>query len=185
MNQVLGHYEVTRCRAKDLPFLAGIELAAAKLLAGKAPESVLMETTSHDALQEALTRGHLWVALKNDIPVGFAHVELLEPGVAHLKEIDVHPGHGRKGIGTCLIAELCDWAARRGYQAITLTTFRDVPWNMPFYERLGFRALLDEDLSPSLIGVLRDEAIRGLNLSNRVAMRRSLNSSALTFAKLS
>ena len=40
-----------------------------------------------------------------------------------------------------LVLQVCDWAAGNGYASVTLTTFRDVPWNMPFYERLGFRVI--------------------------------------------
>jgi hypothetical protein len=41
--------------------------------------------------------------------------------------------------------ELHAWAQRHGLAALTLTTFTDVPWNMPYYERLGFRHLCDID----------------------------------------
>jgi GNAT superfamily N-acetyltransferase len=117
----------------------------------------------------------LWVARTADEhPVGFAHLELLEPSSVHLKEIDVRPQHGRRGIGTRLISTLCLWALKNGFEAVTLTTFRYVPWNMPFYARLGFRALSDNELSPALMKILEGEADRGLDRSRRVAMRRLL-----------
>src|SRR5215467_682300 len=84
-------YSITLARPHDLPLLPPIELAAAKLLAEHASESVLGETSSQDDLKRAQSQGLLWVALANNVPVGFAHVELIEPSVAHLKEIDVHP----------------------------------------------------------------------------------------------
>ncbi len=93
-------YTITHARQKDLPKLAAIELAAAELLAGHAPDSVLRETTSLEEFTHAQVQGHLWVALVNDVPLGFAHVGILEPLVAHLKEVDVHPDHGHRGIGT-------------------------------------------------------------------------------------
>lgn len=94
---------IIRARRSDLPRLPAIELAAAKLLVGYAPDAVLAEATSLDEFQHAHRRGHLWVALIKTVPVGFAHVEVLEPSVAHLKEIDVHPDHGQRGIGTRLV----------------------------------------------------------------------------------
>lgn len=154
--------------------LPSIELAAARLLAGQAPESVLAETTSQIEFEDARRHGHLWVARADDTPVGFAHVKVLEPGAAHLEEIDVHPKHGRRGIGTRLVNAVCEWAAREGCASITLTTFRDVPWNMPFYERLGFRMISPAVLSPTLRSILRDEARRGLDPARRVAMRREV-----------
>jgi GNAT superfamily N-acetyltransferase len=165
-------YRITAARANDLPLLPAIELAAARLLAGHAPESVLTETTSDEELKEALLLGHLWVALADDVPVGFAHVKVLEPTVAHLEEIDVHPEHGRRGLGTKLVMAVCAWAARDGYRSVTLTTFRDLPWNMPFYARLGFQVIVPEEFSPALRSVIEDETRRGLDPRRRVAMRR-------------
>ena len=89
-------YDITIARPKDLPMLPSIELAAARLLSGHAPESVLSEATSQDDFERSLSEGRLWVALSDDVPVGFAQVKILEPRVAHLDEIDVHPDHGRR-----------------------------------------------------------------------------------------
>ena len=100
-------YTITAARVEDLARLSAIELAAARLLAGHAPESVLNETTSLDVLKRAQREGRLWVALADDVPVGFAHVEVIEPEAAHLEEIDVHPDHGRRGLGAKLIRQVC------------------------------------------------------------------------------
>jgi GNAT superfamily N-acetyltransferase len=168
-----SQYRITAARARDLHRLPLIERAAAALLVGHAPASVLAETTSHEELRDALSRGHLWVALRDDTPVGFAHVVVREPGVAHLEEIDVDPAHGRRGLGRRLVYAVCDWAAAEGYRFVTLTTFRDVPWNMPFYARLGFEVVPVDELSPALLSLVRDEARRGLDSRRRVVMRRT------------
>ena len=173
VNVTTPAYTVTTARAKDLSLLASIELAAARLLAGHAPESLLTETTPDAVLNAAQAHGHLWVALAEDVPVGFAHVELLEPSVAHLEEIDVHREHGRRGLGKRLVMAVCAWAATTGCRAVTLTTFRDVPFNMPFYARLGFEVIPPEELSSALRAVVEDETRRGLDPARRVAMRRS------------
>jgi GNAT superfamily N-acetyltransferase len=165
-------YRIAAARPSDLSMLPTIELAAATLLAGHAPESVLTETTTQAALKDAQQRGHLWVALADSIPVGFAHLKVLAPGVAHLEEIDVHPEHGRRGLGTRLVTTVCGWAATNGYPYVTLTTFRNVPWNMPFYARLGFEQIPPAELSPALLSVIEDETRRGLDPDRRVAMRR-------------
>ena len=89
---------------------------------------------------------------------------------AHLAEIDVLPAHGRRGLGTRLVEEVCHWAASAGYESVTLTTFRDVPWNMPFYERLGFRVVAGAGRSAALRAIVEDETRRGLDPSRRVAM---------------
>src|SRR5689334_19477896 len=90
-------YTVTLARIDDLPRLPAIELAAGRLLEGHAPDSVLNETTDPLLFEKAQREGHLWVALADDEPVGFALIGLLEPGVVHLEEVDVHPVHGRRG----------------------------------------------------------------------------------------
>ena len=156
-------YTITQARREDLAALPVIELAAARLLAGHAPDAVLNETTSEDVLKAAQGRGQLWVALADEVPVGFAHIEVIEPTVAHLEEIDVHPQHGRRGLGTRLVRAVCAWAVASGYHSVTLTTFRDVPWNMPFYARLGFEVIPSEALSPALRSVVLDETRRGLD----------------------
>jgi GNAT superfamily N-acetyltransferase len=168
-----SEYVITAARPCDLPFLPAIELAAAQLLAGHAPESVLQDTTSPRDFQRAHHKGHLWVALHGDEPVGFAHVELLEPAIAHLKELDVHPKHGRRGIGTRLVLTVYEWARSSGFTYVTLTTFRDVPWNMPFYAKLGFEVIPPDKRSPRLLSILREEIRRGLDAACRVAMQRS------------
>lgn len=167
-------YTITAARQQDVTELAAIELAAARLLVGFAPESVLNETTSLTVLERAQREERLWVALDDDVPVGFAHLEVIEPDAIHLEEIDVHPSHGRRGLGTKLICRVCDWASSKGYRAVTLTTFRDVPWNLPFYSRLGFSVVPPERLSVSLGAIVVAETCRGLDPSRRVVMKRRL-----------
>jgi GNAT superfamily N-acetyltransferase len=166
-------YDITTARPQDLSRLPAIELAAARLLAGHAPESVLHETTDRDVLQQAQQEGRMCVALADDVAVGFAYVEVIDGDTAHLEEIDVDPAHGRRGLGTQLVAQVCDWAADHGYASVTLTTFRDVPWNMPFYARLGFELVPRAQLSPALAAIVDDETQRGLDPARRVVMRRA------------
>src|SRR4051812_22327341 len=102
-------YTITAARPEDLAWLPAIELAAARLLEGHAPESVLIETTSLEALNTARREGHLWVALSDDVPVGFAQVAVIERDAVHLEEVDVHPDHGRRGLGAALVLRVCEW----------------------------------------------------------------------------
>ena len=167
-------YEIISARRKDVSYLAAIELAAARMLSGHAPESVLKETTSQQELLEAQRQGHLWVALEHDRPVGFVHVKVLEPEGVHLEEIDVHPEHGRRGIGAHLVKAVFRWATANGYRWVRLTTFREPAWNMPFYARLGFAEIPSDELTPALIAIIEDETQRGLDPNRRVAMRFAL-----------
>lgn len=171
-------YSVIAARPRDLPVLPGIELAAARLLVGHAPESVLSEATSAADFERACRDGHLWVALYGDTPVGFAHVKVFETGVAHLEELDVHPAHGRRGLGRRLVETARDWAMRKQFQSITLSTFRDVPWNMPFYAKLGFTVVPSAELTPALEWLVDNETRRGLDVERRVIMRLLLREHA-------
>jgi GNAT superfamily N-acetyltransferase len=172
----MSKYTIETARPRDLPFLPSIELAAAQLLAGYAPASVLADTTNPDVLERARADGRVFVALADDVPVGFAHVAIDELADVHLEELDVHPSHGRRGLGTRLVLAVCGWAADGRYTAVTLTTFRDPPWNMPFYGRLGFDIIPSTALSPALRAVVAGETRRGLDPSHRVVMRRRCGS---------
>ena len=79
----------------------------------------------------------LVVLVSGDPPVGLARVDALAGG-AHLEQLSVHPDHTRRGIGRALLQAACRWAATNGYDDITLATYRDIPWNGPFYASEGF-----------------------------------------------
>lgn len=164
-------YSIVPARAADLAALPAIELAAAALFKGYIRLSPDIEFTPPEEFVRAHARGHLWVALTEDRPVGFALVETLDSGQPHLEEIDVLPEHGRGGVGTALVRAVCEWVKASGHAAITLTTFRNVPWNMPFYARMGFVEVPADQLSAELAAIVRYEEGRGLSPRLRVVMR--------------
>ena len=172
-------YSVTCARPRDLAALPAIERAAARLLEGRVPDSILDEATSIADLADLQATGRLWVALAGDVPVGFAIVILLDDGTPHLEEIDVHPDHGRRGLGASLVRAVCDWVVRSGYPGSTLTTFRDVAWNMPFYAKMGFSVVPLERVTAPVAAIVRHETARGLDPGRRVVMRW-IGSPALT-----
>ena len=167
---MIPSYVIRPARAEHIERLADIELAAARLLVGHAPEHVLLETTPASMLRSAVDERRLWVATMDDEPVGFAHVELLADDVAHLEEIDVHPRYGRRGIGTALVREVCAWARASAFRLLTLTTFRAPRWNMPFYAGLGFSEVPRREWRPELERVVANETARGLDPTTRVVM---------------
>ena len=168
-------YRITTGRVWDVPYLNAIELEAAQLLRDHAPQSVLEETTSEAHFLHAQAACRLWVALAGDVPVGFALVAMLAADLPHLEEIDVAPSHGRRGLGTALVRAVCGWTRQSGYPEITLTTFRAVPWNMPFYSRFGFEEVSAGDLRPEIAAAVAEEASRGLDPHRRVVMRYRAN----------
>jgi ribosomal protein S18 acetylase RimI-like enzyme len=96
-------YSIRSARAEHIPALSAIELVAAQLLKGHAPESVLAETTDERTFADAVRDGRLWVASTGNKPVAFALVRMLADDLPHLEKIDVDPSHGRRGLGTALV----------------------------------------------------------------------------------
>ncbi|MGY0005755.1 GNAT family N-acetyltransferase [Micromonospora sp. I033] len=131
-----------------------------------------MPPLPREVLAAAQRAGRLRVAVDAaDRPVAFVAVELVD-GCAHVQQLSVDPGHARRGIGRGLLDDVAGWAAGRGLPALTLTTFRSVPWNGPYYARCGFRELAGAEVTPGLAGLLAAEAALGLDPADRVAMRR-------------
>lgn len=93
-------------------------------------------------------------------------------GFGHVEQVSLLPSHARRGVGRALIETVGEWAAERGLSGLTLTTFAEVPWNAPYYERLGFRVLADDEQGPALREIRRAEIARGLDRWPRVAMVR-------------
>jgi len=172
-------YAIRLAEPDDIPSLASVERRAVRLFDGWTGETGLtpetLETVSSvEELDGARQAGHLWVATSRDEIVGFAQAMILD-GVAHLDEIDVVPEHMRKGVGSRLIEAVCQWAGNAGYSKITLSTFRDVPWNRPFYESRGFRVVDPGGLPPQHRDLVAKEHSRGLRADLRVIMERPLN----------
>jgi GNAT superfamily N-acetyltransferase len=168
---VHDRYSIRLARPCDLAALPAIERAAAELFHDFAPEAIDSDVTSEQEFAHAQASSQLWVALCDDAAVGFALVDLMPSGLPHLEEIDVHPRHGRQGLGTALVRTVCRWVEESGHPSLTLTTFRGVRWNMPFYARMGFEAVPAEALSDEMIALVMDEATRGLAPEKRVVMR--------------
>jgi ribosomal protein S18 acetylase RimI-like enzyme len=118
-----------------------------------------------------------WVATEDGEVVGFIVTEVVD-GCAHIDEIAVAPVAGRRGHGTALLEQAQRWAARQQLPAVTLTTFRDVAWNGPWYVKQGFRELADHEWSPAIRALRDEEARKGLAKELRSVMRRDVRREA-------
>ncbi|WP_427018345.1 GNAT family N-acetyltransferase [Pseudarthrobacter sp. P1] len=106
-------------------------------------------------------------------PVGFARLEELD-GAAHLEQLAVLPEWSGQGIGRALVEAAKAWARESGYHTMTLTTFGEIAFNVPFYRSCGFTVLAE--LGPELAEVRAAEQRLGLDaLGPRVAMGLDLN----------
>jgi ribosomal protein S18 acetylase RimI-like enzyme len=162
-------------RESDLPVLQDIERAAGSwFLDVGMPEIAGDEPPSTGELRRYAAAGRAWVAVgDDDIPVGYLLADLVG-GDLHVEQVSVHPRASRLGIGRSLLDHAAGYAAAAGLPALTLTTFAQVPWNAPYYARLGFRALDEGELSADMRAVIDREIGHGLHRWPRVYMRREL-----------
>jgi GNAT superfamily N-acetyltransferase len=132
------------------------------------------EDLSVERYAALIAGGAAWVAADEagDI-AGFVCGEILGDAL-HIWEMSVRRDRQRAGLGRRLLATATSWAAAVRLPAVTLTTFREVAWNEPFYQRAGFRSLPDHELGPRLAETLRAEIASGLPGDRRCAMRLDL-----------
>ena len=164
-------YTFRPAQANDLPHLPNIEHAAAQLF--RDTEYFALADDSPPDLacfQRWLEAGAIWVVMDaQEEVIGFAVAgEVDRQGF--LIELDVHPAHGRRGLGRQLIELVRVWGLERGYEALRLSTFVDVHWNAPYYKRLGFRIMTEDELGPGLLEIQSEEAASGLEVARRVFM---------------
>ena len=86
----------------------------------------------------------------------------------HIDELDVQEDQQGKSLGKRLLSHVRDWARTNGLALLSLTTFRSIPWNGPYYARFGFREWDPAEAPEDVQRALRKEAANGL--SDRCAM---------------
>ena len=165
-------------RDSDAALLSAVERSAARRfqmvpgLEWVATGSVLGEAVH----LRCIRAGTCWVAVDEpDFPVGFLSAEAAAERELHIHEMAVDEAFQGYGIGRALLGVAIGWAAAHRFATLTLTTFHDVPWNAPFYSRIGFEVLGASDLNERLSALLRKEIEGGFAEGSRCAMRLSLN----------
>ena len=162
----------------DIQVVQTVEVAAGELYRS-IPDPRISQCADHppmsaDALWRFIAEDLAWVVTADDAVVGFLVAEVLEDGL-HVEEVAVKPDQGRRGHATALLDVVAERAAALGLSGVTLTTFRDVPWNRSFYERRWFRVLPQEALTDAMRArLLEEEEHDGLVRELRVVMRRDL-----------
>ena len=125
--------------------------------------------------------GRLWVACDaTDQPIGFIWVEIVDD-LPHVEQVSVLPSHAGRHTGARLLSTAAAWARAADYPRMTLRTFVDVPWNGPYYERLGWRVLPDDDCGPQLRSLAETERALGLTQWPRQAMVLDLTGPGVVF----
>lgn len=122
----------------------------------------------------AIASGTSWTAETGGNITGFLAAAPVGSAL-HVDEISVHADYQKRGIGRALMEHAETHARSRGLLEMTLTTYRHVIWNAPFYESLGFQILAEKDLGERLANVLANERALGLPApEKRCAMQKRL-----------
>ncbi|MEU6831289.1 GNAT family N-acetyltransferase [Nocardia beijingensis] len=160
---------------EDLPVLQDIERVAGEPFAEIGMTAVADdEPPSLATLRQFQQAGRAWVWTDDDLPIGYLVAGVVD-GNAHIEQVSVRPEHARRRIGKRLLDRAARWAAAAGLPALTLTTFTEVPWNGPYYERLGFRYLSAGEETPGLVALRAAERAHGLDRWPRACMRAELS----------
>jgi len=118
--------------------------------------------------------GTLWIAADDaDEPVGFLAGRQLD-SMFYIAEVSVARSSQRQGIGAALVATAIEFARTKRFSAVTLTTYRDLSWNAPFYSKLGFVEIDAAEAGSGHVAQLHAEAKAGHDLERRCVMMKSL-----------
>jgi GNAT superfamily N-acetyltransferase len=168
--------EIRRARRDELETLREIERDAGRAFAAIGMAEIAAdEPLSVTELERYVLDGRAWVAVDaSDEPIGYLISDVVD-GCAHIEQVSVAGAYAGRGVGAALINCLDADAAAKGQPALTLTTFRDVPWNAPYYARLGFAVLGPAKQGPELRTLIERESRAIPGDAPRVAMRRWLS----------
>jgi len=165
-------YKIRFAERLDIPALITSDRAASELFrpTGLIPDmAAIPQSIPADILAEAIEQAMVLCVTKEGQPVGFALCQI-QGKQLYLHQLSVDPQHGRKGLGAALTRHVFTLAA--------LSTFRDVSWNGPFYEKLGFREIPRKKLKPWMLEIEADQA-ETLDISKRCFMLRPVRGSLL------
>ncbi|MGD9638871.1 MAG: GNAT family N-acetyltransferase [Alphaproteobacteria bacterium] len=170
---------IKRATAKDFHLLPDIETATAKLFKEFISDCVNLPPSPESYYHSLSEKSAVFIAYTDDNSVvGFIVVTTLD-NQGHIAEVDVLPEYTRKGIGKNLINQAILWAKSNNYEWLTLTTFKNIPFNAPFYRKLGFIEFIPSENQPEIRETIKHEQqILGEILKNhpRIAMRINVNS---------
>ncbi|NUU38084.1 GNAT family N-acetyltransferase [Pseudomonas sp. C2B4] len=156
----------------DAQSLPRIERSAAQAFHGIAELSWLadapvMTVDRHRAL---IAQSTCWIAVDTqEQPQGFLSAER-QGSDLHIHELSVSQPMQGHGLGRKLLEAAMEHARSNQLHCVTLTTFTQVPWNAPFYQRLGFEQHTGATLDERLAEILAREYACGFEAGSRCAM---------------
>jgi predicted N-acetyltransferase YhbS len=158
-------------RPGEIETIRALERASAQRFIGLMDALAADEPSPAAVLAARIGTGGLIVAVDGDDLVGFVMFRTVEDH-AYVEQIDVLPTHEGQRIGAALLDVVSGRARATGLKGLSLSTFRDVPWNAPYYRWLGFVDVADEALTPGMRAIREEHLARGLDEDARVFMVR-------------
>ncbi len=182
MSDLPEGYSITSAELDDIPALISVDKAASVLFepTGLLTADALADHVPAEVLEVEIPSGNVFVARnQHDWAIGFALIRPRGNGL-YLDQVSVHPDHGQKGLGRALVIRTLAEAENRKLPHVSLSTFRDLAWNGPFYASLGFRELSRDNLEPYMIEI--EEAQKPfMDVTKRCFMRRKVRRSLFRF----
>ncbi len=164
---------IRRPNPDELALLPALEADAGRRFADVGMDSVAaVPPPPLQPFVQAHQRDLLWI-IGHPQPLGFILLSIVD-GHTHIDEVSVRIDASGQGLGRLLIEHACTLATQKGHNRVSLTTFRDVPWNAPYYRRLGFEAVSTDAAAPELQAIARQEAAKSRHAAARIAMIRLL-----------
>lgn len=169
----MNPYTIRKAFIADASAFAAIETSACERFRAIADLAWIADEQP-TALEDHLAlidTGTVWVAVDGAGSIcGFLLAERCGDEL-HICEFAVKRPRQGQGVGTTLMRAAIDDARVTGMKALTLTTFRGLSWNEPFYHHLGFATLEAVALDDRLRTVFAREVSIGLPMERRCAMR--------------
>jgi len=167
----MSDFSIRLARTQDAQAYFEVEEDAAQLLANEPSLAGVPIPPSRDPEEyhSMIRQRHCLTATSGEQVVGFAATRRIGKEV-HLHEFSVATAFQRMRIGATLLNALKIDCKNSGVRAITLHTYRDIPWNGPFYARHGFVIIEDLEAHPRLAAGHAAAVEFGLPAERRCAM---------------
>jgi len=139
-------FHIREALPEEVQYLQEIDILSNQLFEGTglldlSEGSVHIQPIPDKFWYTALAEGFLWTAADAfNTPIGFALASHRDEDL-YLDQLSVLPEHGQRGIGTQLVQTVLEHADLLNFKRVSLSTFKDVPWNAPFYKKLGFKVI--------------------------------------------
>lgn len=178
MSDLPEGFQIDLATEADIPAMIWADKAASKLFepTGLIEPEGLGDHVPEDVFLSEIPNKTVFVARRqDDHAIGFAITRPRGKGL-YLDQVSVHPEYGKKGIGRALVLRVIEEAEARRLPFVALSTFRDLPWNGPFYASMGFSEISRDKFEPYMHEI-EDAQRNYMDVTKRCFMQRKVRRS--------